>query len=56
MRVEVCDTFEGVNGESGVTIRYTVKPVLRDHYHEKPPVLKDHTFLAEGPKFPILYT
>ncbi len=30
---------------------YTVKPVLRDHCHETPPVLKDHTFLAEGPTF-----
>ena len=29
----------------------TVKPVLRDHCHERPPVLKDHTFLAEGPTF-----
>ncbi len=27
----------------------TVKPVLRDHCHERPPVLTDHTFLAEGP-------
>ncbi len=26
-----------------------VKPVLRDHCHEKPPVLMDHIFLAEGP-------
>ncbi len=24
----------------------TVKPVLRDHCHERPPVLKDHTFLG----------
>ena len=30
---------------------YTVKPVLRDHCHERPPVLKDNKFLAEGPKF-----
>ncbi len=29
----------------------TVKPVLRDHCHEKPPVLTDHAFLAEGPTF-----
>ncbi len=28
--------------------KYTVKPVLTDHCHERPPVLKDHTFLA-GP-------
>ncbi len=32
-------------------LRATVKPVLRDHCHERPPVLKDHTFLAEGPTF-----
>ncbi len=32
-------------------ICYTVKPVLRDHCHDRPPVLKDHTFLAEGPTF-----
>ncbi len=25
-----------------------VKPVLRDQCHERPPVMKDHTFLAEG--------
>ncbi len=29
----------------------TVKPVLRDHCHERPPVLTDHTFLAEAPTF-----
>ncbi len=29
----------------------TVKPVLRDHCQERPHVLKDHTFLAEGPTF-----
>ncbi len=28
------------------TCACTVKPVLRDHCHEKPPVLTDHTFLA----------
>ncbi len=32
-------------------ILYTVKPVLRDHCHESPPVLTDHTILAEGPTF-----
>ncbi len=30
---------------------HTVKPILRDHCHERPPVLKDHIFLAEGPTF-----
>ncbi len=29
----------------------TVKPVLRDHCHEGPPVLKDDIFLAEDPIF-----
>ncbi len=29
---------------------YTVKPVLRDHCHERPPVLKNH-ILAEGCAF-----
>ncbi len=27
----------------------TMKPMLRDYCHERPPVLKDHTVLAEGP-------
>ena len=26
-----------------------MEPVLRDHCHERPPVLKDHEFLAEVP-------
>ena len=30
---------------------YTVKPILREHCHERPPVLKDHLFLTEGPAF-----
>ncbi len=29
----------------------TVKQVLKDHCHERPLVLTDHTFLAEGPPF-----
>ncbi len=32
-------------------VHTTVKPVLRDHCDERPPVLKDHTFLAAGPTF-----
>ncbi len=32
----------------------TVKPVLRDHCHERPPVLKDHTFLVEVPNFSVI--
>ncbi len=27
------------------------KPVLRDHSHERSPILKEQTFLAEGPSF-----
>ncbi len=30
---------------------YLVKPVLRDHCQERSPVLKDQTFLPEGPLF-----
>ncbi len=29
----------------------TVKPILRDHLHERPPALKDNAFLQEGPTF-----
>ncbi len=32
----------------------TVKPVLRDHCHERLPVLTDHTFLVEGSNFSII--
>ncbi len=32
-----------------MSLVFTVKPVLRDHCHERPPVLTDHTFSAEGP-------
>ncbi len=35
---------------------YTVKPVLRDHCHARPPVLTDHTMLAEGPIFQYNWT
>ncbi len=34
----------------------TVKPVLRDHCHNRPPVLKDHIFLAEGLAFQCNWT
>ena len=33
------------------TIPYTVKPVLIDHCHERPPVLKEPIFLVESPIF-----
>ena len=29
----------------------TVKPVLRDHCHERPPVVKEHQFGTESPTF-----
>ncbi len=32
----------------------TVKPVLRDYCHERPLVLKDHIFLAEGLHFSVV--
>ncbi len=34
-----------------ITFFSTVNPVLRDHCHERPPVLKDQVFLTEGPTF-----
>ncbi len=35
----------------GQAVSYTMKPVLKDHCHERPPVLKDYDFLTEGPIF-----
>ena len=32
----------------GLLYTYTVKLVLRDHCHERPPVLRDHTLMANG--------
>ncbi len=32
----------------------TVKPVLRDHCHERPPVLKDQIFLADRLNFIVI--
>ncbi len=34
----------------------TVKLLLRDRYPERPPVLKDHIFLADGPICPYNWT
>ncbi len=34
-----------------ITKCYTVKSVLRDHCHERPPVLKDQIFLVDCPTF-----
>ncbi len=52
--IQTPDTLlDGTQPYSASCLKYvnTVKPVLRDHCHERPPVLKDHTFLAEGPTF-----
>ncbi len=38
-------------GVRKISVCGTVKLVLRDHCHERPPVLTDHAFLAEGPTF-----
>ncbi len=35
---------------------FTVKPVLRDHCHDRQSVLKDHILLAEGPTFHCNWT
>ena len=35
---------------------FKVKPILRDHCHESPPVLTDHIFSAEGPTFHYNWT
>ncbi len=35
------------------TYTCTVKPIMRDHCHERPPVLKDHQFLTESPTFQL---
>ncbi len=35
----------------GVNRWYTLKPVLRDHCHERRPFLNDRIFLTEGPTF-----
>ncbi len=37
-------------------LRSKVEPVFRDHCHERPPGLKYHTFLAEGPTFQYNWT
>ena len=37
-------------------LQYTVEPVLRDHYHERPPVLKDRQVSAESPTFQCKWT
>ncbi len=38
-------------GGGYISLKLAMKSPLQDRYHEKPPVLKDHTFLAEDPKF-----
>ena len=39
-----------------IPISSTVKPVLRDHYHDRPPVLTGHTFEAERRTFQYNWT
>ncbi len=39
-----------------VPVCSTVKPVLTDHCYERPPVLKDHILVAEGPTFQCNWT
>ncbi len=39
-----------------IILSTTVKPVLRDNCHERPPVLKDDILLAEGPIFQCNWT
>ncbi len=43
------DMANGTAGE--FMFSSVVKAVLTDHCHERPPVLKDHIFLVEGPTF-----
>ena len=38
--------FEGKKVQVHGKIQYMVKPLLNDHCHEKPPVLKDHVCLT----------
>ncbi len=38
------------------TMHNTVKSAWTDHCHQRPPVLKDQVFLAEGPKFQCNWT
>ncbi len=50
------DSGASHRGLLGVSLKqghhgFTVKPVLRDHCHERPPVLKDNIIPAEGPTF-----
>ena len=35
---------------------HTVKPALRDHCHERPPVLSNHLSLVDGPTFQYNWT
>ncbi len=37
--------------DEGTTVKLHWTTVLRDHWHERPPVLKDHIFLAEVQTF-----
>ncbi len=41
---------------SAIIFAGTVKPVLKDHCHKRPPVLKDHKCFAESPTFQCKWT
>ncbi len=45
-----CHTYKYYK-QGFINLPSTVEPVLRDHCHERPPILKDPIFLAEGPTF-----
>ncbi len=54
---QICDVLKHTQAEANkVNIMsykgITAKSVFGDHYHERPPVLKNHIFLTEGHTFP----
>ncbi len=53
IKITLDSTKCGLNPQ---VLLHTVKPVLRDHCQERPPVLKDPIFLAEGPTFQCNWT
>ena len=50
-----CASMSNIKASWSINVN-TVKPVLRDHCQERPPVLTDHTFLAEGPTIQYNWT
>ncbi len=41
----------GEGKQAAIFITSTGKSIVRDHCHERPPVLKNHIFLVEGSTF-----